>query len=163
MGTYAAVKFSKESTRRINNFLKEFNLEKDFDDDYHCTLIYSRKLIPFYKTSKGVKQVKNKASNSLSKLISVKGIGTFDTPEGKNLHLVLNCKFCELRFKEAMQKGAEYDYNQYVPHITLLYDSQISDDKLKEMDKASKLLKLEISEEYIEPLNENYLTDKDKK
>lgn len=160
-GTYMDIIFSKESNKKFDSILKDFGLEKDFNDKYHCTLIYSKKVVPFLKTSKGTKQEKNKAGNKLTKLISIKGFGHFDTNDGKNLHVILECSWCEAQHKRAIKAGAITDYPEYVAHVTLMYnckDFKIDDKKfLKYVGE-----KIEIIEERITPLNENWVDDSKK-
>jgi 2'-5' RNA ligase len=162
-GTYHAVEFSKESVKKINEILKDFGLEKDFTDSFHCTLTYSKKKIPFLKTSKNMKQVKGAVENGLNILVSIKEFGHFDTPEGKNLHVVLNCPMCEQQFNKAIKQGGTFDYDAYTPHVTLMYDCGEFDIK-KQNKLCEKYIgeKLSISKEYIKPLNKEWL-DENKK
>ena len=166
-GTYSDVIFSTSSNKKIDKLIKDLGLEKDFTDAYHCTLTYSKKYLPYLKTSKGVKQVKGISKNELSKLIGIKGLGHFDTDEGKNLHMVLDCKFCETQFHRHIKAGATTDYPEYTAHTTLLYNCKDFDiDKLTKDQQSIvnefKKEKLEIVEERITPLNANWVEDKTK-
>ena len=163
-GTYADVIFSKASNKKFDEILKDFGLKKDFNDAYHCTLTYSKKYLPYLKTSKGVKQDKSgNAKDKISKLVKIKSFGHFDTNDGKNLHADLECKWCEAQFDRAIRAGATTDYPSYKAHVTLMYDC-----KDFTLDPKSEVYKkwigetIEIVEERISPLNENWVEEKTK-
>ncbi len=159
-GTYSDVVFSKESNKKLESITKAFGLKKDFNDEYHCTLTYSKKKVPYLKTSKGIKQDKTgNCKNKISKLVSVKDFGHFDTDEGKNLHVVLDCKWCKTQFDRAIKSGATTDYPDYTAHVTLMYncdDFTYTDDIGKEFIGTT----IEIIEERISPLNLNWVEEK---
>ena len=170
-GTYQDVVFSTASNKKLDSIIKHINLEKDFTDAYHCTITYSKIPVPYLKTSKDVKQDKTgNAVSKISKLATIKSFGHFKTPEGKNLHVELECDWLNQRFIYAKSKGAISDYDEYTPHITLLYNcTNIRKNFDIEQIDMSKFIgqKIEIVEERISPLNENWVedssTDKDKK
>ena len=159
-GTYADIIFSKESNKKLNDIIKSFGLEKDFTDEYHCTLTYSKKKLPYLKTSKGDKQDKTgNVKSKLSKLIKIKDFGHFDTDQGKNLHVILECPWCEAQFNRAIKSGATTDYPEYTAHITLMYNCK---DFTYSEEFGKKFIgdTLEIIEERISPLNEDWVEDK---
>jgi len=117
-GTYIAVNFSKISEKLLDDILKKLSLKKDFDDKYHCTLVYSRKELPYFKIK-----------NNINKIVKIKEFNHFDTKEGKNLHIVLDCDFCKKEFHRAKTQGATFDYDNYTPHVTLMYDCKDFDVK----------------------------------
>jgi len=164
-GTYSDVIFSKESNKKIDTFLKSIGLKKDFTDNYHCTLTYSKKELPRLKTSKGDKQIKGEVKTKVSKLIGIRGLGHFSTDEGKNLHLVLDCKFCEQQSLRHTKAGATSDYPEYTAHVTLMYNCKdfslddLENDIETKIDNFKKQ-KLEIIEERISKLNESWVEDK---
>jgi hypothetical protein len=161
-GTYADIIFSKESNKKLDSIIKSFGLKKDFTDAYHCTLTYSSKPVPFLKTSKGTKQVDGKAEDTISKLIKIKGFGHFDTDEGKNLHVVLECPWCETQFQRAIKSGATTDYPNYTAHVTLMYNCKGFDldfKKNKDLTKPFIGNTIEIIQERISPLNEDWVED----
>ena len=161
-GTYADIIFSKESNKKFDNIIKSFGLEKDFNDEYHCTLTYSKKPVPYLKTSKGTKQDKTgNCKESISKLVKIKDFGHFDTDEGKNLHVVLDCKWCETQFNRAIKSGATTDYPDYTAHITLMYNCE-DFTYTEELGKEFIGETIEIIEERISPLNEDWVEEKTK-
>lgn len=161
-GTYSDIIFSSESNKKFDKIIKSFGLEKDFTDAYHCTLTYSKKKLPFLKTSKGEKQDKDgNCSSKISKLIKIKDFGHFDTDEGKNLHVVLECPWCEAQFNRAIKAGATTDYPNYTAHVTLMYDCGDFTYR-EELGKEFIGETIEIVEERISPLNENWVEDSKK-
>jgi len=165
-GTYMDVVFGSSTNKLFDKIIKEFGLEKDFKDDYHCTIIYSKKYLPYLKTSKGDKQVEAKANSKINKLVKIKDFGHFKTPEGKNLHIVLDCPYCKTEFARTIKAGATTDYPEYVAHVTLMYNCKDFDlDFKKNKDLTKKFIgqKVEIVEERISPLNTNWVEDSKKK
>ncbi len=160
-GTYMDIIFSKESNNKFDEIIKAFGLEKDFTDAYHCTITYSKKKVPFLKTSKGKKQRNGKVKNKLSKLIKIKSFGHFETDEGKNLHVVLECPWCETQFNRAIKAGATTDYPEYTAHVTLMYNCEdfVVDDEIGAEFIGETI---EIVEERISVLNENWVEEKTK-
>ncbi len=163
-GTYYDVVFSKASNKKIIEILKEFGLTKDFNDDFHCTLVYSKTVCTKLKTSKNNKQKKDredneyKAKNPINILCSIKDFGHFDTDDGKNLHIELDSSWCSAQHKRALDAGCTSDYPEYKAHVTLMYDCKdfsIND----ELSKKFIGEKLQMIEERITPLNENWVED----
>ena len=164
-GTYSDVIFTEESNKKLDGILEYLGLTKDFNDDYHCTLVYSKKYLPFLKTHKGDKQDKtnNVKTPVIGKIAKIKKFGHFDTEDGKNLHVVLDCDFCHKRFNNAKASGATYDYDEYIAHITLMYDCQkdIKNFDISQYDVDEFIGEtLAIKEERISPLNLDCVKDK---
>ncbi len=161
-GTFMDVIFSSSTNKMFDEILKTIDLKKDFTDDYHCTITYSKKLLPNLKTSKGVRQKNYEAKSKINKLVKIKEFGHFKTDEGHNLHIVLNCPYCEEEFRRAIKSGATTDYPEYIAHVTLMYDCGKFDLNVKKNnDILSKFIgqKVLITEERISPLNENWVQD----
>ena len=152
-GTYVAVDFSDSTVTLFDDILKEFDLKKDFKDKYHCTLVYSKKKLNWFRTSKG-----DKDKSAVNKLVTIKGFGHFDTEDGKNLHVILDCPYCEAEFQRAKKAGATFDYNKYTPHVTLMYNCK----NFTYIDQGDKFIgkKVLIVNEYIEDLNLDWLEEK---
>jgi hypothetical protein len=155
-GTYVGVEFSDSTIKLFNDILKEFGLTKDFDDKFHCTLVYSKKKLNWFKTSKG-----DKTKSEVNKLVKIKGFGHFDTEDGKNLHIILDCPYCEAEFARAKKAGATFDYDKYTAHVTLMYNCK--DFTYSDQGKQFIGNKVLITNEYIEDLNLDWLDEKVKK
>lgn len=114
-GTYIQAIASKETQESLFRFVKENNIENYIDPkEYHSTIIYSRKGIPKVKRYNFHTPVKS----------TVKGWKIFNTRDGKKC-LVLELNSHELKFyHEDIMKtyGATYDFDKYIPHLTVSYD-----------------------------------------
>lgn len=113
-GTYGSVKFSASTNRRLHDFGTQHKIPGLLDrDEYHTTIIYSRKPIAFKPLGK-------------MQLVSVDH-STFAWDlfgEEKNtLVLKFQSKFLTQRWQKAMDMGAMYDFDTYKPHVSLSYDA----------------------------------------
>jgi len=168
-GTYYDIVFNSASNKKLDNIIKELGLTKDFNDAYHCTLTYSKKRKTTLKTSIGIVQTKGgdykdfNAKNELNILVKIKSFGHFDTNDGKNLHIVLDCSWCEKQHNRSIKAGCTFDYDTYTPHVTLMYDCGdfLLDDN-EDLWKKFIGEKLYIVEERISPLNDNWVEDSKK-
>ena len=61
-GTYYDCIFSHSTNKKIDSIIKDFGLEKDFNDAYHCTLTYSKVKRIKLKTSKEIPAYKKRRS-----------------------------------------------------------------------------------------------------
>jgi len=166
---YVGVMFSSESNRLLNQILKDLGLQKDFNDNFHCTIAYSKKNFKFKLPNENENTVKIKDDQIMvpvKEQCSIKGFGNFKTNEGLNLHIELNCLFCKSEFNRCIKSGAVYDYNKYIPHITLMYNCALpGEDKGIPMKYFKNTLdkyigkKLTIVREYKQVLNKDWLKD----
>ena len=169
-GTYYDCIFSPATNKKIDSIIKAMGLTKDFTDAYHCTLTYSKVKKIHLKTSTGMKQHKGGAykdynvNNKVNILTKIKSFGHFETPEGRNLHLVLDCDWCVKHHKRSLKEGCTFDYDTYTPHVSLLYNC--GDFKLDENEDLWKQFigtTIHIVKERISPLNLNWVEDSQKK
>jgi 2'-5' RNA ligase len=128
---YVDVLFSSESNRLLNNIIKDLGLQKDFNDDFHCTIAYSTKEFDFKLPNESQAKItkNNKEKNivhvPIKETCTIKDFGNFKTPEGLNLHVVLECDFCKSEFNRTKKAGAVYDYPEYTAHVTLMYNCSL--------------------------------------
>lgn len=108
VGTYACLTLSKES----NDALREFMNDKIQSpvDDYHCTVVYSRKPVTDAVRSQQV---------TLPITARATGYESFD---GGAYVLKLESASLHQLHNHTRLMGATYDYDQYNPHVTLSYD-----------------------------------------
>ena len=168
-GTYYDCVFSKSTNEKIDKIIDSFGLEKDFTDAYHCTLTYSKVKKVTLKTSIGTKQEKGgdypdfNCKNKVNVIAKIKSFGHFETPEGKNLHLVLDCHWCEKQHRRSIKEGCTFDYDKYTPHVTLMYNCGNFDlDNTKHLWEKFIGETIHIIEERISPLNVNWVEDSKK-
>lgn len=111
-GTYAKLQLSYESRQELFNYVKKLGIENPIDkDQYHATLIYSRKEIPEAYSRNDLQSVF---------LAFGKDWKIFPSKEmGQCLVLVLDCPSAHDFHEEFMKMGATHDYPEFTPHITI--------------------------------------------
>lgn len=153
-GTYVAVNLSKESTTKLYDWVKKNNISNPIDphkkdNEYHVTVVYSRKGIAaaeeedmglpmnlkivgweIFNTQKGTKAL----------------VGKVDSKDLVSLHKMFREKY-----------GATHDYDSYKPHLTISYDYG-SDVKPKDVPD----MELEFDSHKFQPLNPGYIPSNDK-
>lgn len=144
-GHYVAVKVSKDTTAALKKWCKTQDVEvaPDFFDNLHITICYSSKNFPIDVK----KDIQPDASHW--KVIPI-GFEVFGKHHDKQfLVLKVKCQKCSERWKHFMDKGASYDFDEYVPHITI---AQNHDGKIGDLDLKS-LPKIKLDGEYYETLH----------
>lgn len=112
-GSYAAVKFDQETCNCLTKYQEDNNIPNAIKGEhYHSTVMFSRKFIPDFETIGKVKW---------SGMFL--GFGIFEGKDGNSLVLKFRCNDLEERFNHIMVKyGATWDYEDFIPHITLSYN-----------------------------------------
>jgi len=116
-GTYVAAKLSKPSQKQLDQFVIKHNIPNAADPkQYHSTIIYSRKGVPDVESypfglpiKAHVKEWKlfdTKYGNSGKCLVAI-----MDSPELDDYHYLVRKLY-----------GAQHDYPDYHPHVTVSYD-----------------------------------------
>ena len=145
-GVYIEVEVEETSKLLLKEFCEENNIPTN--SDYHCTLIYSKK--PF----KGIIDIPK--INITTKPIN---FIRFDNEEEGIYALTLELDSKELRelHNFYMEKyNFKYDYEKYIPHITLSY-------KAKDVNKKDLPLpdfEIKLDKINVEPLVENWADSK---
>lgn len=147
-GLYAAVKFSSDTIQKIIDFAGKSipNLLKK--KDFHSTLIYSRKPVKGFKPTPKL----NEFGQPTKFEIWESPPNAFKKEKTYCLVMKYDCNYMHNRWKEAMDMGATYDYDEYKPHVTLSYDVG-KDFKISDLPSISKLGELKITNEYSEDLD----------
>lgn len=145
-GTYAGVTFSKETVDAISTFIKKNKIPNAIaDKKLHTTLLYSRKPLPHFKPAGGLKKL----------MIGTNGkFEIWKTRDnGKNaLILKYDCDRLVKRHKFLMKEyEATYDFDEFIPHLTLSYD--VGDMTLKEVGSPKEIGDIEIVKEYSKPID----------
>lgn len=112
-GTYAEVLPDEETSKVLFDFIKQHNIPNSVKD-FHCTVVYSRKPAPSYEAY----------DLKLPVVAKITELKLFDTNEGEKA-LVACLDTPELNrahYDSVEHHGATYDYQMYVPHITLSYN-----------------------------------------
>lgn len=135
-GTYVAVKFSADTVLRIRDLQNKVGLNNPISpEELHATVCYSRNPIHV------VPQVGNK-------IISVHGIvENLKTETGDYVILRLDSPHLVKRHEQLKKLGATHDFDDYLPHISLSYDDEITEPF--ELD-----ILIEMTHEYVEELKD---------
>lgn len=116
-GVYVAVKYNQSASDDLLEFIKEYDIPSTLNaEDFHSTLIYSRKHADIQDLDDDMED---------SEIVAYpKELHVFDTFDKKRaLVIKLDCPYLEERHKYLMKKyDLTYDYDEYIPHITLSYD-----------------------------------------
>ena len=150
-GTYSGVRFSKDTVKRIRAYIKENKIPNRIaSKKLHTTVLFSRKYLPEYKPAGEYEEALVGTPKKFEKWLSQPDD---ETGERKScLVLTYDCPELVKRHKDLMKEhNAEYDFDEYKPHITLSYDvgRDFDTKKLKPADVGN----IDIVEEYIEELN----------
>lgn len=150
-GTYAAVRFDKDTTAALAKYIVTNDLPNPISEDkMHCTLLYSRKFCPNY-IPRG--KIDPPWIGKPTKLEVWESRG--DEPK-RCLVMKFKCKQLHDRHKELMEEHkATYDFPEYKTHVTLSYDiGDMDGSELPDISQAIKELK--IVKEYGEDLVLNW-------
>lgn len=115
-GIYMSAHFSDDSCKVIRSIQEKLNVKEPVSaDKLHATVVYSRKTVDLFP------------EDDLSEPAQIVDIDVWDTKYGRTLIGKLKSDYLQSRFKEAQDAGATYDYDSYIPHVTLSYDSGLKD------------------------------------
>lgn len=154
-GTYVGMKVSKETRDNIWNMTKSLEVPNPLDKkDYHVTVIFSRKYLPTFSA-------KGKLKEPL--IGKPEKFEIFPARNDKNcLVLRFSCPELNKRHHYIMNTyDAKYDFDQYKPHITLSYD--VGDFDPSGIDPSTYIDEIELTEEYDEELQLDWLANKNDK
>lgn len=144
-GTYVAVKYSAAFSRSLRNQMKQLGVPNIIDiDKIHSTLIYSRVELNGFKPMGGMRLTFD--DNTVIP-------HTFKTSSGKTAFVLkLKPNWYILRHKQIMKEYPEatYDFDEYIPHITVSYDVGDWENPTGEIQLDSRI---EIVQEYSEVLD----------
>lgn len=140
-GTYAAVRFDDKTVKALEKFIKDNKIPNP-NDNWHTTLLYSRKHLPKYLPEKEYQTPYTGTPTEFE---------IWPSKDKKNvLVLTFSCPQLYQRHHKLMQQhGATYDFDEYKPHVTFSYD--VGDFDIKKLPEFKKQLK--IIGEYSEDLN----------
>lgn len=164
-GTYAGVRFDTNTQTRIDKYMKKNNIPNRVPTNkLHTTVLYSRKFLPNYKP---IGKLVPPLIGHPKKLVIWKTNPPAGGPSTNCLILIFDCKELVKRHKQLMKEhSATYDYDEYVPHITLSYDIEdiTNVDDLQDCKTIGNIM---IVEEYAQELDlnwaEKHTTNKKKK
>lgn len=148
-GTYVAGYFSDESQNQIFELAKKIGVPNLVPKDkYHVTIIFSKKTISY----KGLNDLKEPW------IVEAAEFHVFPTQSGKKcLVLKLDAPDLVHQHNKIMKKYKEatYDFDEYIPHVTLSYD--MKDFEMPKNSELEVLGELEIVSEIAEPINNDFV------
>lgn len=155
-GTYVAVKLSEESKDKLYSAAEKMKVPNILDKkDYHTTLIYSRKYLPEF-------EAKGELNPPIAATISKLEIFTGKDGDQKVLVAVVDCPELVERHKSIMDEHkATYDFDEYVPHVTLSYNCNDFDVKSHDILENIESPFIEFVEEYSTDLDLDWAKDKE--
>lgn len=160
-GSYAAVRFDQDTKDKIAKYLKDNDIPKGIaPDKLHTTLLYSHKYLPDYEAQG---KIDPPWIGKPEKFDVWKSQPKEDGSTKNCLVLKYSCEKLEERHKFLMDEhDAQYDFPEYIPHITFSYD--IGDMKVQDFaDVAKALGEIKIVEEYGEDLRDDFADTATKK
>jgi len=153
-GTYAGVRFSKETIDGIKEYIKDNDIPNHTKfHKMHTTLLYSREYCPDYVPAGKFEEAMHGKPEEFEVWDSQPDD---DDHVAKCLVMRYTCPELVKRHKTLMDEhNATYDFDEYKPHVTFSYD--IGDMKIKDLPKFKG--KIELVEEYGEDLNLDWAKD----
>lgn len=150
-GKYVGVKFTPETKQTLSDIIHKEKVPNAFDTDkLHSTVAYSKgSNIPGYE-----------ASGKFDEPIQgeIDSFDVFPSQDGCNcLVAKLNCPELDDLHNQTMEHGANYDFDEYIPHVTFSYDAgEWSKSDLDRLTKKYKGTKIDIDEEYEQPIDDDF-------
>jgi len=145
-GTYAGVRFDEQTQNILFQYAIDNKIPNPVSkEDYHTTLLYSRKYLPNYKGAGKIDMYGTPAKLEIWKNSNALI---------KTSVLVLRFESSELSKRHNFLMGehhATYDFPTYIPHITLSYN--VGDLDISTLPKVP-LTEIHMVEEYSSDLNE---------
>ncbi len=145
-GIYVGVRYTMAVDEDISIFCQENNIPNPIPEkEIHSTLIYSTKYDNIV-----INDVGEDLGNAEPKKFHI-----FETQDNKRaLVLLIKSEYLTSRHKELMKKyDLTYDFDEYIPHITLSYD--IEDFDISKLNVKDLPTNFTINTEYKEDLNIN--------
>jgi hypothetical protein len=135
-GTYASLKLCDKNSEKLHSFMHTLNIKNlSSMDDYHCTIVYSKKFVP------EIEGIKPK--------LPINAVGTEWDILGDCLVIKLKSFEIVKLNSTCMEFGATSDYDEYIPHIT------VATDFFGEIPKTLPKMKFNFDEFVVEVLDED--------
>lgn len=148
-GTFAGVRLSTKTVRHLQVYQKENDIQNPvLPEKFHITILYSRKPCPDFEP----------AGQLVEPIVGqFKEWDLFPSQPDENgnrsncLVMKLTCPELEQRHARLMKEhGATFDFDEYIPHLTLSYD--VGDINVKALPEF--LEPIIIVSEYYQPLKQ---------
>lgn len=151
-GVYIALKPTEAALEKIIEIQKLISLpELILKDQLHCTLMYDS----------FTEKTNYLVEPNLIHKATISGCALFGKNEYNAIVLILDSIDIHNRFNFAVSSGLKFDYPEYTPHISLVYQKNNPDidsflDIIKNYLSNHSTIEIELNNEYIEKLNPYY-------
>lgn len=152
-GKYVGVHFTPDTIKQVKKIVDGEGIPNAISpEDYHATIAHSsRSNIPGYEPDGKLDEPAQ---------ATIDHFKIFNTKEGgRCLVAALDSDYLRDRHQKTMDHGASYDFDEYIPHVTLSYN--VGEDWPEEnLDKLTNKyggMRLEISDEYMQDLDPNWV------
>lgn len=150
-GVYIALKPTEAALEKIIEIQKLISLpDLILKDQLHCTLVYDS----------FTEKTNYLAEPNLIHKATISDCTILGKNEYKAIVLVLDSIDIHNRFNFAISSGLKLDYSEYIPHISLVYQKNNTDNNLdsflqiiKNYISNNSTIEIELHNEYIEKLN----------
>ncbi|VVC05824.1 Uncharacterised protein [uncultured archaeon] len=106
-GTFASLKLDEKSVQKLSEWVAEHKIVNAIEESkYHCTVVYSRKKVP-------------ELEDFSVKLPIRAHFYEWKILDGNVLVLVLKSTRIHSLFDQTKKLGAESDYSEYIPHVSI--------------------------------------------
>ena len=149
-GRYIGMRFTPETKKLLKQIVHSERVPNPTPEDkLHSTVVYSKgNAVPDY-------EVQGKLNDPVE--AEIEDFDYFDSDNGKCLVAKLRSDDMVARHNKAKDLGANYDYEEYKPHITLSYSADdLDDDFLDNLRSKYAGTKVYADEEYDEPIETDW-------
>lgn len=155
-GRYVGVHFTPDTIEQVKKIIDNEGIPNPIDpDDLHSTIAHSsRSDIPGYEVDGELNEPVEARINNFK---------IFDTKEGgRCLVAALDSDYLHAKHKKTIDHGASYDFDEYIPHVTLSYNvgGDWDEENLKKLTNKYGGMRLTISDEYDQELDPNWVKNR---
>lgn len=157
-GVYAAAHAKFNDSKRVKALIK--GITGEMPEKLHCTITYSRRHVPV-ENVQPILDMWDPKQVEKCRAVRVEAFGNPSAtkpgqPPVNALVLVLDAQLLEAMHKATIDMGCSFDYNEYHPHVTLLYGVPANEAaaacKVIQEALDAEPLTVTLSAPYIEPL-----------
>lgn len=153
-GRYVGLHFNDETKQMLKKIVDDEQIPSPTTtDDLHITVAYSK------NDNFDDYSVSGKMEDPIC--AKIKSFDIFPGQGGNNcLVAKLDCPGCTKLHNRTRELGANYDYDEYIPHITLSYDvGDVNKNYIKQLNNKYKGMEIYADEEYDSPIKTNWEKD----
>lgn len=154
-GKYVGVHFDQDTIEQVQKILNDEQIPNPISpEDVHSTIAHSKTDIPDYEPDGEFEEPQE---------ASINGFKIFNTSEGgRCLVATLDSDYLHSRHQKTLDHGATYDFDEYIPHVTLSYNvgDDWDDSNLDKLTNKYGGTRLGISDEYMSDLDPDWVKNR---